>query len=101
MNNIGISLLGIAFGLSVTWIFEFILKTHDGLRKRYYERHNIFLGYHVHHSVYGLISILLALNFFLTDHFFVGLFFIGVGIGVIIMHTLSENKFVFIEKELD
>lgn len=49
-------------------------------------------GYHIHHSMYGVLSFLLAP---FTVH---SLFLIGFGLGIIIEHTLTE-RFVFIEKE--
>lgn len=86
-------------GVLLTLIFEFVLKTNKKLRDRYYRRHEILFGYHVHHSTIGLLLIVLGVLLFLSDEPGVALKIIGIGMGVIIMHTISSGRFVFVEKE--
>ncbi len=86
-------------GVILTLIFEFVLKTNKKLRDRYYKRHEILFGYHVHHSTIGLLLIILGVLLFLLNQTAVALNSTGIGLGIIIMHTISSNRFVFIEKE--
>lgn len=86
-------------GTFTTWIFEFILKTNKKLRDRYYRRHEILFGYHVHHSIMGLAVIAFGGVAFLPYGADVALSMAGFGIGIIIMHTISSKRFIFIERE--
>lgn len=86
-------------GVAVTILFEMILKTNKKLRDRYYRRQEIILGYHTHHSTWGLLSILAGIVLFFANHKTIGLFLVALGIGIIIQHTLSAGRFVFIEKQ--
>ncbi|OGZ70089.1 MAG: hypothetical protein A3F47_01605 [Candidatus Staskawiczbacteria bacterium RIFCSPHIGHO2_12_FULL_38_11] len=99
MGIITIFLLAVLFGIFITLVFEFILKTNKSLRKKYYQNHKVFWGYHVHHSTYGLLLIIVSIILFILDKNFHALNSTGIGIGIIIMHTLSDGRFVFIEKE--
>jgi len=91
-------LIGIISGIATTLLFEFILKTNKKLRNRYYRHHEILFGYHVHHSIYGLFFIIAGVVFYFNKNISDALFYISFGIGIIIQHTLSSQKFVFIEK---
>lgn len=51
-----------------------------------------FKEYHIHHSIYGLILILL---FFIIQHPVI----IGSAVGSIIRHTIKEKRFTFIDKD--
>ena len=89
----------IAIGIIITFIFELILKSNKKLRERYYVRHEILFGYHVHHSTIGAFLVIGGgpLLFFqgTTSYLIIA----GIGLGIIIQHTLSSRRFVFIEKE--
>ncbi len=85
-------------GVLITIVFEFILQTNKKLRDKYYRRHKILFGYHVHHSTVGLLMVVLGLLLF-TSHAVAAFNSIGLGVGIIIMHTISSKRFVFIEKE--
>lgn len=79
------------------YLFELIL-THDKLlNKKFWKHHIPIFGYHIHHSVYGLISIAIAAIYVFINPALVG-FFLGFGWGIIIRHTVVERRFVFIEK---
>lgn len=86
-------------GLIGTWLFEQVLKINKKLRKRYYQRHEIILGYHTHHSVYGIIFIFAGIVLFFVGSQDLSLFLIMSGLGIIAMHTLSSGRLVFIEKQ--
>jgi uncharacterized membrane protein len=98
MNAASTILIGVISGIAATLLFEFILKTNKKLRNRYYRHHEILFGYHVHHSTYGLIFIAAGIIFLSNKDISDALFYISFGIGIIIQHTLSSQKFVFIEK---
>ena len=89
----------ILMGILATWIFEFILQNNKKLRDRYYRRHEVLFGYHVHHSTIGLLVMAAGGIFFLSGNFLTGIGMIGFGIGIIMMHTISSRRFVFIERE--
>ena len=76
-----------------------ILKSNKKLRDRYYRRHEILFGYHVHHSTIGLLLVALSIVLFLLNKESHSLAVLGIGAGVILMHTISSRRFVFIEKE--
>ena len=97
MYNIFLFLFWVVAGIFTTWIFELILKSNKSLRNKYYRHQDAFMGFHVHHSVYGLLLILFSVVLFITDYENWALY-AAFGIGVIIMHTISESRFVFIEK---
>lgn len=99
MGIILILLLNIIIGITATWIFEFTLKTNTRLRDRYYRRHEILFGYHVHHSTAGLIVIAIGGIAFLEYGPSIALGMAGFGVGIIIMHTISLKRFVFVERE--
>jgi len=93
------SLIGLLFGIVATLIFESFIKANKKLKNKYYRRHNILFGYHAHHSVYGLVLSALGIILDLTNDRPISYFLIAAGIGVILVHTISERRFVFIEKK--
>lgn len=99
MDIIFVFLMNIVLGIIATWVFEFILKTNKRLRDRYYRRHEILFGYHVHHSTVGLIMIVGGSALLGLYGASLTLGMAGFGIGIIIMHTISSGRFVFIERE--
>ena len=99
IKKIIVSLMGLVFGLLLTLMFEFFLKTNKRLRRKYYWHHNIFLGYHTHHSIYGLFFIAIGITLYFMENTSAFLFFVLTGIGVIIVHTISDGRFIFFEKQ--
>lgn len=91
--------LNVIIGILATWVFELILKTNRKLRDKYYRRHEILFGYHVHHSTIGLAIIAFGGVSFLSGRPSLALALAGLGIGIIIMHTISSRRFVFMERE--
>lgn len=98
MNIASTILMGLVSGWAATVLFEIILKTNKKLRNRYYNRHEILFGHHVHHSTYGLIFIALGIIFYFERSLSDSLFYIMFGIGIIIQHTISDGRFIFIDK---
>jgi len=92
-------IISIFCGLVITHIFESILKTNKKMRKRYYRHHEILFGYHAHHSVYGLVLFAFSILLFVLGEGSSALIMSGTGIGIILMHTISEGRFVFVEKQ--
>ncbi len=99
MQNIFIFLIGSLLGMVITRLFEFILKTNKNLRNKYYKHHEIFWGYHIHHSTYGILFIVISIILFFINQEISALFWAAFGIGVIIVHTISDRRFIFIEKQ--
>jgi len=99
MNIILLFSIGLFLGIIATLLFELILKTNKKLYHRYYQHHKIMFGYHIHHSTYGLIAILISVVLFLTNEISSAIFYLALGIGIIIVHTISDGRFVFIEKQ--
>ena len=98
MNSILLFSIGLLLGMIATWMFELILLTNKKLRNRYYRHNAIFFGYHVHHSTYGLLAFCLSAVLFFTNQES-ALFWLSSGLGIIVVHTISDGKFVFIEKQ--
>lgn len=99
MNEIYLLIIGLVSGIVLTWVFEFVLKHNKKLRHRYYWHHQLFRGWHIHHSIYGIFFILLNIAMFLYEHEMTDFFYTALGVGIIIMHTISDGRFIFIEKQ--
>jgi len=88
---ISVAVIGILTGYIGTMFFEDILTP----------LYRIFIrGYHIHHSNIGLVYFALSIPSFLFIDNMVGLLLIGMGSGIILRHTVSE-EWVFIEKVSD
>ena len=98
MSFVSLFLFGLLAGILITWLFELILKTNKKLRQRYYKQQEVFWGYHVHHSTYGLIFLLVGIILFFNYQEAQALFFMGIATGIVLQHTVSEGRFVFIER---
>lgn len=83
---------GLAIGLFLTALFEYIIYTNF---QNIWNNPKIYFGFHIHHSVYGLISIITGLFFIRKLKVFY--FLIGLGLGIIIMHTINDGRLIFIE----
>jgi len=101
MDKVFIFLFGLLFGIALTWLFELTLQTNKKWRKRYYKNHAIIWGYHIHHSSYGVLSLLVSIIFSLIPEMPIALFIASFGLGIIIMHTISDprHRIVFIERD--
>ena len=92
-------LWSILAGILMTWIFELVLKTNDILYEKYYTHNSVMFGYHFHHSTYGLALFVSSGIMLLIGYDTAPLVLLGMGIGIIVMHTISDGRFVFIEKQ--
>ena len=90
---------GLLSGLIITWLFELVLKTNKKLKAKYYSSHKIYFGYHIHHSCFSFPVIIWSIILFLQNKKSSALFAIGFAIGIIVMHTISDKRFVFIDKQ--
>lgn len=99
MGVVFIVITNVFIGIIATWAFELILQKNRRLRERYYRRHEVLFGYHVHHSTVGLLLVAAGIVLWLLNKEFPSLVALGLGVGVIIMHTISSGRFVFVEKE--
>lgn len=95
------AIFSLFLGIVITYLFELVLKSNKTLKHRYYSHHKIFWGYHIHHSVYGLVSILIGIALFFNGDKDPALDAILFGFGIIAQHTNSDGKFVFIEKQIN
>lgn len=98
--TLDMSLFWLAFLIALvgTSIFEYMIQHNGYLRDRLWENHLVIMGYHFHHSMYGLLSLMVATYRWFLDKPHAA-FFLGVGIGIILMHTITEKAFVFMERE--
>ncbi len=99
MNAILLIVIGLLFGVVISHFFELSLKENKLLKNRYYRHHEIIFGYHIHHSMYGLVCIIFGIILSFKDHPISSTFFIATGVGIIIMHTIFDGRLIFIEKE--
>ena len=90
---------GVLLGIVVSHLFELSLKNNKTLRRKYFRNHEVIFVYHVHHSMYGLGSMIIGIILYANNVATLPLFFIALGVGIIIMHTIFDGRFVFIEKE--
>jgi len=98
MNFFTLALLGLFCGILLTWIFEFAIKSNKKLYKRYYKQHEVVFGYHIHHSTYGLVALVMSIVLCLDERYSQAIFWLGVGVGIILEHTASERRFIFVNK---
>ena len=82
-------LLGLIVGILSGYFYEFCCKFVE--RKLKKGTSLKIKGFYIHHSIYGVIIILIYL--IIRMHFLLGL-----GLGIIIAHTFIEKKFVIIDK---
>lgn len=87
---------GLFTGLVGTSVFEAILYSVPYLRTNFWDNPKLIYGHHFHHSILGLLFILFGL-FYFKKKLHRGLFLIGLGFGIIIIHTVSDGRLIFIE----
>lgn len=90
-------LFGLIIGSIVTYIVEHILFSVPFLKKNFWDNPRTIFGYHIHHTVFGLIVIVLGVFLFASNISY-ALFLIGIGIGIIGVHTYFDKRLIFIEK---
>lgn len=83
-------ILGFIVGFLIFFLVDKVGPHITVLRKRFWDNPPSFFGYHIHHSFYGLLIFLVGFIRFP--------FLIGFGLGMIVSHTVSDKKLLFIEK---
>lgn len=86
--------MGLILGSLVFGAHDTALSRNKALRQKLWDTPYLIYGYHVHHSVLGLFLILIGAIFYSQ----IGRATIGFGVGIIIVHTMFDGRFVFIEK---
>lgn len=84
-------LLGFSGGFIFGFVWEFV--TMQILKTGKYAHID---GWHFHHSLFGLISFLVA--YLSRNDFIKIMFFVGFGVGVITQHTITD-RFVFLSRD--
>ena len=70
------------------------------LRQRFYENPLLFNGYHIHHSVLGLVCVAIWL-YLLFRRSEKSYFWLGLGLGIMVIHTLMDGRFIFLERGME
>ncbi len=73
-------------------IFAFVYEIITGIigKKLFHQESIILLGYKLHHSLYGILSLFIFL-------FNKKIFYLGFGLGIILQHSITDS-FNFIQK---
>ena len=91
-----IFLRGIMFGSILSGLLEAPFMLISPLRRRFWDHPFLLAGYHVHHSVLGLFILVLGCILAIRKSQN-ALFWIGLGIGIIVLHTLTDGRLIFVE----
>lgn len=94
MQEVAIFLIAVFFGFFVSKFVSFIYDSNP----EKIERITTKKGYHFHHSMYGLTSFFAAPIMINNNHVLTTLVLIGLGLGIIIEHTI-QCGFVFLTKQ--
>ncbi len=86
-------ILGFVFGYIISEVYERIGLSFS---KKIRITGLIFFGYRLHHSLYGLLTIIIALIFYNSS---ISFLFISIGLGNITQHYFSGDGLMFITKE--
>ena len=88
MNPISIFLLSFIGGFPADFCITFFSK----LKIRRKQIETTLFNFKIHHSILGILSILIGLFTYIY-------FFMGFGIGIIACHTIRTKRFIFIERK--
>lgn len=97
VKNFYIFIMGLLSGMILFGILDTMGLFIPYFKKNFYDNPKLIFGYHVHHTVLGLFSIVWGLYSFFNQSKN-GYFWIGFGFGTIIIHTIVDRRLVFIEK---
>ncbi len=86
-------ILGFVFGYIISEVYERIVLN---IAKKLKITGLIIFGYRLHHSLYGLLIITIALILYDSS---ISFLLISIGLGNIVQHYFSGDGFVFITKE--
>jgi len=88
--------VSILIGFVGAFLYEYCTGKID---RRFFKKDALIIsGYRLHHSLYGLFGLLLSILFFLSGKVGVSTTLLGLSIGVIIQHTITDG-FRFLSKE--
>ncbi len=88
---------GLLWGLIPLGLFDLIAKNVPYLKQRFYDNPTLVWGFHFHHSLIGLASI--GWGSYAKIHKSNNAsFWLGLGVGIIVSHTLIDCRLIFIEK---
>jgi len=90
-------ILWLLVGITATNLLEWILKSNKTIREKYWDHSIPVLGYHLHHSCLGLVLLVIGLLLVLRGDSR-GTSCLGFGLGLILVHTFTDKKLVFVEK---
>lgn len=100
MKELVVSLIiGLLIGIIPFGLIEVIGRSIPVLKENFYDNpKQLIFGYHIHHSVLGLLSITWGI-YSVFQKLNKPFFWIGLGLGMIIIHTIADGRLVFIEKQ--
>ena len=90
-------LAGLTVGLLTTKIVELIICNNTFLRQNFWDHPELIFNLHFHHSLIGLLLIIFSIIFYQKNRKQT-IFILGLGMGIIIIHSLSHHGLIFIEK---
>lgn len=93
MQEVAIFSVAVFFGYFLSRFVSFIYDSHP----EKIEKISTKKGYHFHHSMYGLTSFLAVPVMIDNHHMLTTVMLIGLGLGIIIEHTI-QCGFVFLTK---
>lgn len=86
----------IIFGITGSFLYEYLTRK---IGEKYFKKDALIVkGYRLHHSLYGLIGLMFSLFFFLNGRIEAFQVLIGLSIGILVQHTLTDG-FRFVSKE--
>ena len=89
-------LLGLLIGIVATGLLEGVVFSDQTLKEKFWDNPGIIFGYHVHHSTLGILGIITGfILLFRRSH--AAYLLLGIGLGIIIIHTITDGRLVFIE----
>ena len=100
MNTVLLFVIGLSSGLLASHLLELSLKKNKFFNRNFFRRHTIIFGYHIHHSTYGLGALVIGTTLLARGIITSAIFFIAMGVGIIMMHTIFDGRLIFIEKEI-
>ncbi len=93
--TIALATLSFCIGLVGTFVTEQLVQMIPFLRSKLWVPHLLF-GYHIHYSVVGLLCVIIGLMLIPQKRLF-ALCTIAFGIGIIVVHSISDGRLIFIE----
>jgi len=96
-NKLSSFLKGTSCGIAVATLFDFVSYYIPSLKRRFWDEPPLLYGLHFHHSLVGLLLIICGAMCILgakTKQ--TGLLLIGFGLGIILVHTITDGRLIFL-----